>query len=74
MGSLRIRCVKLNPGYGAGTDNTNAVQISTDGLVWWTLNRFATMAEALEAGKALESFSAKHITVKPEFILWKTKV
>jgi hypothetical protein len=74
MNSLRIRVVKLRPDHGVGNDFIFGVQISTDGLVWWTVNRFKVLDQALEAGRILKSFVGANLVIKEESILWETKL
>jgi hypothetical protein len=74
MNSLRIRAVKLKPDYGVGTEYQHAVQLSQDGLVWWTVNRFKTFDEALEAARTLLAFVKGSQIVKEEAVLWQGTV
>jgi hypothetical protein len=74
VNSLRIRVVQLSKHYGVGDDHAYAVQVSTCGLVWWTLNRFKTFDEALGPAKALEEFVKKNFIVQPTHVLWKTQI
>jgi hypothetical protein len=71
LNSLRIRAVKLSEQYGAGTEYLHAVQISQDGLVWWTINRFQKPEEAIEAAKILVEFATANQIVKATNVLWR---
>jgi hypothetical protein len=74
MNSLRVRAVSLKPDFGVGTEYSHAVQISQDGLVWWTVNRFKTFDEALEAGRTLLAFVKANHIVKDQAVLWQGQV
>jgi len=74
MNSLRIRIVLLGPLNNNNPEFNHAVQLSQDGLMWWTFYRFKSMDEALGAVKTFEEFTKQNQLVKPSHILWATKV
>ncbi len=47
MSSIRARVGKAIPNKWAGTDKPYLVQVSQDGLIWWTVDRY----EDLEIAK-----------------------
>lgn len=74
MNTLRIRVVILKPDYGVGTEFQHAIQVSDCGLVWWTVNRFKSFDEALQAARDLLAFVKSNYIAKEEAIMWEGKV
>jgi hypothetical protein len=74
MNSLRFRIAKLKPDHGAGLDFIFGLQVSQDGLNWWTIGRYKTFDECLGIGKGLVEFIRSNLIVKDEVILWNSTV
>ena len=70
MNSLRIRVVLLSPNYGVGTEFNYAIQVSEGGLVWWTINRFKSLDEALPVAKNFAEFVKQNRIIKDDKVLW----
>ena len=74
MNALRMRVVKLDPGYGAGEGQPFAIQVSQDGLVWFTIGRFDHELYAKEYAQKLAGIADSNMTVQATHILWSTRV
>lgn len=74
MNALRMRVVKLDPGYGVGDSQQFAIQVSQDGLVWFTLMRFDNELYAKEYAQKLANTADENVTVQATHILWSTRV
>ena len=74
MNALRMRVVKLNQGYGVGESQRFAIQVSQDGLVWFTLARFDQELYAKEYAQKLAGVAEANISVQATHILWSTRV
>jgi len=74
MNALRMRVVKLDQGYGVGETQQFAIQVSQDGLVWFTLSRFDNDLYAKEYAQKLANVAEANIAVQATHILWSTRV
>lgn len=74
MNALRMRVVKLDPGYGVGETQPFAIQVSQDGLIWFTLGRFDHELYAKEYAQKLAGIADANIAVQATHILWSTRV
>lgn len=74
MNTLRMRLAKLDPNFGANTEYSVAMQLSMDGLYWWTVGRFRSMEDAIQPAKDLEKFIKDNFTVKATHVLWAAKI
>lgn len=73
MTGLRLRVVKLDEKYGAGSEHPYALQLSNDGLNWWTVARWNDFDSAKAQAESLESFITQNRLVKPTHVLWAAK-
>lgn len=74
MNALRMRVVKLDTSYCAGENQRFAIQVSQDGLVWFTLGRFDNELYAKEYAEKLAGVAEANMTVQATHILWSTRV
>ena len=73
MNYLQVRAVILDDKSEAGKEFPYALQVSQDGLVWWTLGRFKTDHEVIMRAKDLNEFIKKHHTINLKAVLWTGK-
>ncbi len=69
-----MRLAKIDPTFATNHDYPIAMQLSMDGLYWWTVGRFHSMEDALQPAKDLEKFIKDNFTVKVSHVLWSAKI
>lgn len=73
MNYLQVRAAILEAKTDKDKEFPNALQVSGDGLVWWTIGRFKSTDECIMRAKDLNEFIKQHHTVNVKAVLWTGK-
>lgn len=74
MSSIRARVGKAIPNQWAGKDNPFCVQISQDGLIWWTIDRYDDLEEAKQRAVEVLDRMDSDLKISISHIYWSKKL